>query len=245
MSKDRKTQMIDKHLKMSHPKWSRKLRRPLSCAFFFMILVLPIQFSTFRSSGQAKDDFQIGLMFLRFARYDSAIYRLENKLKQQPEFFNALVPLGIAYLLQGHFDQAFQSFQQALAKDLSNLDAYVGVGHYYYAKAGLRDTGMYLDVENFTKNIKSFGDDSTCSLIEQGLKAYRNVIEIDPNYRSDIWHDPDCVCSKFNIVDIHNSLGFGYWALRKPDLARKEFEKSLSLDPNDGDSSVLLELLSK
>jgi len=224
---------------------SKKVMWPLSSAFFFLTLIVPIQFSALDSKERATDDFQIGLKFLRFARYDSAIHRLENRLKYQADFSEVFVPLGMACLFAGRFDQALSSFQEALVKDNRNPDAHVGVGHFYYAKAGLRDKNMFLDVRVLTENQNLCSDDTVRLFIQKGVEAYTKVIEINPRYRSDIWHDPDCACSEFNSVDLHNSLGCGYWMLGNIALAKKEFESAHSLDANDADSATLLELLNK
>jgi len=224
---------------------SPKMMRPLSSALLFLTLIVPIRFSSLDTKVKASDDFQIGLKFLRFARYDSAIHKFENKLKYQPDFSEVLVPLGIACLFAGRFDQALSTFQHALAKDMRNPDAHVGVGHFFYVKAGLRDKNMFLDARVLTENQTLCSDDSVRLLIEKGVEAYKKVLEINPHYRSNIWHDPDCGCREFNSVDIHNSLGCGYWALGNFALAKKEFESALSLDANDADSATLLELLHK
>ena len=157
----------------------------------------------------------------------------------------ARVPLGVAYLRAGKVEEASQLFRQILATDSKNLDALVGLGHSFFVLAGVRDRELFLNIEDLSADLTKFSLNEIRSLIERGMKAYKNVLASSPEFSSELWSDPDCSCSTFNNVDIHNTIGFGYWALGKTDSARVEFERALSLDPRDGDAAALLRHLSE
>ena len=148
----------------------------------------------------AEKAYREGLKQLASGDLDAARLSFQSAIDQHEKYAPAYVGLGHTHLKQGDLDAAEKAFKHAVAKDKKHAPAYNGLGLVYrnknkelrraiaYFRDAIRADKQYSEARyNLARTLEEYGNSET-------LKAYRNVLEIDPkhpnaNYRLGILLD--------------------------------------------------------
>lgn len=136
--------------------------------------------------------------YLKKGKLDELTDRLKQAIKQEPGNVGLYVTLGNVYdnLYQTmskekndakateYFNEAKNYYEQATAKDPSNVDAVYSVGALYYNKAAIRTQEMNALPEDFSsaglKKLKTLRDE-VMLLFDQSLPYFQKAEGINPN----------------------------------------------------------------
>lgn len=68
--------------------------------------------------------YNIGVIYMYQDHFSEAIMYLQEAVKYQPDYLDAIINLGVTYLKMGHHDKAIESFKKALAIQPNNTEVH-------------------------------------------------------------------------------------------------------------------------
>ena len=156
---------------------------------------------------------QLGSVFDQMGNYEQSISHYRKALKINPNFAEAYYGLGLCYNKLDLVDDEIWAYKRALAVEPDMLTALVNLGNAYfgqkqYAKA----------IEQYKKAVRLKPDEamihynigaaySNNENYEQAVSEYLKTVGIDPE-----------------IADAHSGLAYGFYQLKKYDLAWKHIK---------------------
>lgn len=166
----------------------------------------------------------IGVAFERAGDIDSSIQAFEKCVALEPKNADTAVAFAHALATKGDFERAAMLYRQILANDPKNLDAQTGI-----ALLDLRQNHLR-EAETAAMNVLQRAPNQTDALLVAGLVAWRESRLADAEkifLRGAALDDQR--------ADFHAFLGRIAEAERRPQQALMQYDKALSLDPNDVD----------
>jgi tetratricopeptide (TPR) repeat protein len=156
---------------------------------------------------------QLGEVYSQRGNCKDAIFQYKKALRIKPNLAEAYYGLAICYNKLGQVDDEIRVYKKALAIDPNMLAALVNLGNAYFGKEKY-DAAM----EQYKKAVRLKPDDGTIrynlgaayfnkGLYEQAVSEYLKAVEIDPQ-----------------MGDAHNGLAFGFYKLKKYNLAAKHIK---------------------
>ncbi|GAB4338637.1 MAG: hypothetical protein Kow0099_12930 [Candidatus Abyssubacteria bacterium] len=161
-----------------------------------------------------KEHVEAGAALYANGDYWRAAEEFRKALELDPDSFKANNNLALTYLKLGETDKAREHFRRALAADPAAIDVRENL-------AKLHDTGNQGDTAN---------DDSAQP---DALVAAGNIYLSRRSYKEAVDSFARAVALVPNHVNALSGLGTAYFALGEYDTARQQFEKALSIDPEN------------
>jgi len=163
--------------------------------------------------GDAECYSQLGSVFDKMGNYEQAISQYKKALKINPKLAMAYYGLGLCYNKLGSVDDEIWGYKRALAVKPDMIAALINLGNAYF---GQKKYGAA--VEQFKKAVLIKPDEamiyynigaaySNNENYEQAVAEYLRAVEIDPE-----------------IGDAHYGLAFGFYQLKKYNLAWKHIK---------------------
>ena len=168
---------------------------------------------------------QLGDVYSQMGDYEEAIFRYKKALKIKPDLAEANYGLAICYNKLGLVDDEIRAYKKTLAVEPDMVAALANLGNAYFAKQKYDAA-----IEQYKKAIQIKPNDgmiyynlgaaySNKGDYEQAVAEYLRAVEIDPG-----------------MADAHNGLAFGFYKLKKYDLAWKHIkiadELGVEIDEN-------------
>ncbi len=165
---------------------------------------------------EPKDAFlynQLGDVYSQMGDYKRAILQYKKALKIKRDFAEAHYGLGICYNKLGLVDDEIRAYKKALAVKPNMPAALVNLGNAYFGKERYDAA-----IEQYKKAVRIKPDDGT---IHYNLgAAYSNK----ENYKEAVAEYLRAVEIEPEMGDAHNGLAFGFYKLKKYDLAAKHIK---------------------
>jgi tetratricopeptide (TPR) repeat protein/peroxiredoxin len=152
------------------------------------------------------------------------------------EFARNHLSYGSIFFQRGYFDQAAESFQQALTNDPSSAEAAYGLGSAYLSQQKIPEARE--SFERATKLQASYPDTLANAWNNLGLIAAQasRTDEAINDFREAVRLTPD------HLIALNN-LGNAYRLQKNWDAARKVFEKALAVDASDPEANYGLAMV--
>ena len=168
--------------------------------------------------GEAGLYSQLGDVYYQMGHYQESMAQFNKALGIKPDSAEANYGLGTCYNKLGMADDEIGAYKKALTIKPDMLGAMVSLGNAYFARKNFDAA-----IEQYNKAVKIKPNDgriyynlgsaySNKQDFEQAVAAYRKAIEIDPN-----------------MGDAHYGLAYGFYMLKKYDLAWKHITRASQL----------------
>jgi tetratricopeptide (TPR) repeat protein len=161
---------------------------------------------------------QLGDIYSRMEDYDQAIIQYKKALKIQHDFIDAHYGLAICYNKLGKVEDEISQYEVVLAIKPDMLSALVNLGNAYFGQKKYSTAiTYYKEAVQYEPNepmvYYNLGAAySNNENYKQAVKAYLEAVELDPG-----------------IGDAHYGLAFGFYQLKKYDLAWKHIKIAQNL----------------
>lgn len=196
----------------------------------------------------------------RLQRSDESRALLEAILARNPKQVETLLEIGILDMDQRKFKEAESAFQRAWDADNTNLRGLTGLSRVYLAQ-GQADKAVTLVKTEMDKNPKRLDLESAygnalmgANRIDDGIKIFQDLLTKvnDARQQSQLWERIGQAYlargdrqQSINAIEkarqgqpqnpnLAVDLAMLYETQQKPDVARKYYEDSVKLDPNNG-----------
>ncbi|MGC1371149.1 MAG: FG-GAP-like repeat-containing protein [Candidatus Sulfotelmatobacter sp.] len=152
------------------------------------------------------------------------------------EFGRNYLSYGSIFFQRGYFDQAANSFKQALDNDPSSAEAAYGLGSAYLSQHKTADA--HESFERATRLHAGYPDTLANAWNNLGLIAAQanSTKEAVNDFREAVWLSPD------HLIALNN-LGNAYRLQKNWDEARKVFERALEIDASDPEANYGLAMV--
>ena len=142
----------------------------------------------YQPKGRAGFHYKFGMNFFNLGFYDKAIEKIQNALKEDPDYPDAHVLLAKIYGLQGKKDQAVMEFLMAIAADEKSEKKDVNI-HIEYGHFAVKN-GIYDEAKTEFEAVKTMKPDSGAGdyglgllfmaqeKYEEAAKAFKSAIDL-------------------------------------------------------------------
>jgi len=208
-------------------------------------------------SGSTEDHLEVllGRAYLNLGFTNLGIVKLKDAVKINPEYKDAYVLLGAAYMMLKDYGEAINYLTKALPTDRSEPNYYLGLAYFNQGKyqesilsfREAAELGYYPEIDlrkKLGEALLAVGKNS------EAVKEFDRVIEINPLDAS-LYYQPIWVNLKL-IKDVkkalyyaelslsnnpklalpHDYIGWVYLEASQYDMAKKYLDAALSIDPN-------------
>ncbi len=156
---------------------------------------------------------QLGNVYNQMGNYEAAILQYKKALKMKPDLAEAHYGLGLCYNKLGMVEDEIRAYKRALLIEADMVGALMNLGNAYFGKQQYDAA-----IEQYNKAVVINPGDSSVRYnlgaaysnkgdYEQAVGEYLRAVEIEPK-----------------IGDAHNGLAFGFYKLKKYDLAGKHIK---------------------
>jgi tetratricopeptide (TPR) repeat protein len=162
--------------------------------------------------------YQLGEVYFQSRNYNDAIYNYKKALALKRDFAEASFGIGICYNKLGKVDDEILAYRRALVTKPDMLPALANLGNAYFAKENYaaaiqqyrRASEIKPDDSSIYYNLGAAYSNSANH--EEAVTAYLKAVGLDPK-----------------MGDAHRGLAFGYYMLKKYDLAWKHISTAKEL----------------
>ena len=179
----------------------------------------------YASKGQHAQAVKEQALFERLSPVQNRVELYEKKVADYPENARAHSLLGLTYVEQGRFALGLQSFERAIAVDLSYAPAFHGKGRVLYQRNQIAqairayERACQLDPQLYD----AFNDLGQAyhqsGRYDRAVAAYRRALEIKPH-----------------LALVHSNLGMAYAMQGNFNAATASFKRSIELEPEEADA---------
>jgi len=197
-------------------------------------------------------------------QYDRALEEGFEAIRILPNYQKAYKILGYCFLKKGNLEEAFRTLRVAKLFDPSDKEVRYNLAAVYEQKNDFEKAIQQAEIvrrDPAGETLALFLLSRVYARTNQfdlSLKSLRSVGKIIPAHASDIQQIGDIIYDKGqypyaletyrvalktqrNLAQFHYRMGLCYVAMQKPMLAKEEFEKVLSIDPNHDETKKKLE----
>jgi predicted Zn-dependent protease len=154
-------------------------------------------------------------------QFDEATALLQQGIAKVPEPYTLTIRIGAIEMMRGHFEQARNSFNEAVREHPDVALGYVALAQ-TYMKEGNNETAIHVLIDGRSKVAKDFALEYVLGLIsfeagrqEQALEALKNAELLGPD-----------------VVEPHYQLGMLYMQQQRWSEAQSEFDSVLRINPH-------------
>lgn len=198
---------------------------------------------------------RLGLVYYLSSRFGDAIPVLAKAVKLDPSLWGSDLFLGISYYRTGRFSKALSPLHRALRLKPDLPEANLWLGSALLAEHRPEAAIPYFRLASNSAPIGAQADSLLVEAFRQSAENYYNrIAKLSPNsYRVDelkgqelAWQGTTvgallqyqrALKLKPDLEGVHRAMGEIYWQQRQFDLAAKEFEAELHIDPMDEESN--------
>lgn len=223
----------------------------------YRILFTVIFFTTFLVSAQSIESYMnVGNRLLANGAYNEALTKFRTVISREPSNFEARFNLGLCYLGLGRNNKAIKEFKTAASIDRSRAEVWsnLAVAYENLGKRKAALDALYRAVQYNPQNIQARINLATVYAtnrqLNKAIRQYKEIIQLDGANLDAYLNLSTCLVNQKKYVEARHYLSQAialspneaqaYWELgninwrheKKPDVALKNYEKAILLEPN-------------
>ncbi|MDD4013667.1 MAG: tetratricopeptide repeat protein, partial [Candidatus Omnitrophica bacterium] len=198
----------------------------------------------------------LGMLLGKRGMQEKAIMEYEDALKIIPDFMEARLNLGLAYISLGKYDKASEELKRVLSAEPENAEALTGLGYasfkrgFYVEAAGSYSEALKVRPEDGRTRYALAGTYLTLGMPEKAEKEYLTLLSKDPsdadsrNNLANIYYSRGdterAVTEYMKILEEYpghsrarNNLANVYLVTGRYEMAIDEYGKVIKADPNN------------